>query len=124
MNPINALLAALGVLTAAFVGLWAQVITSVRREAPSPASDARVPTPVGIGIGAVTNFFDTLGIGSFATTTPRWHSFAVVPDRIRPGTRAEADTRPPGGKAFPLTSVHPVDLSAVESRQEAAVGAG
>jgi len=27
------------------------------------------PTPLGIVIGAVTNFFDNLGVGSFATTT-------------------------------------------------------
>lgn len=29
----------------------------------------RNPSPVQLAIGFVTNFFDTLGIGSFATTT-------------------------------------------------------
>src|SRR3954465_1261605 len=121
MNPINALLAALGVLTAAFVGLWAQVITSVRREAPSPASDARVPTPVGIGIGAVTNFFDTLGIGSFATTTAMFRAFAMVPDRIIPGTLNVGRTLPTVVQAFFYISVIPVDVTTLVSMIAAAV---
>ncbi|MDH4260743.1 MAG: permease, partial [Gammaproteobacteria bacterium] len=44
------------------------------------------PDPESIGIGAVTNFFDTLGIGSFATTTA-WVKFrALVPDSFIPAT--------------------------------------
>jgi uncharacterized membrane protein YfcA len=39
-----------------------------------------------IGLGAVTNFFDTLGIGSFATTTA-WIKFRkLVPDSFIPAT--------------------------------------
>jgi uncharacterized membrane protein YfcA len=39
-----------------------------------------------IGLGAVTNFFDTLGIGSFATTTA-WIKFrSLVPDSFIPAT--------------------------------------
>jgi uncharacterized membrane protein YfcA len=39
-----------------------------------------------IGLGAVTNFFDTLGIGSFAPTTA-WLKFrSLVPDRLIPAT--------------------------------------
>ena len=69
MNPITALLAALGVLTAIFVGGWARVIMAVRSggaATASPATDARFPTPLALGTGAVTNFFDTLGIGLYA----------------------------------------------------------
>jgi uncharacterized membrane protein YfcA len=44
------------------------------------------PDPESIGIGAVTNFFDTLGIGSFATTTA-WVKFrGLVPDSFIPAT--------------------------------------
>ena len=37
-------------------------------------------------IGFGTNFFDTLGIGSFATTTTVFRLFGVVPDEQIPGT--------------------------------------
>ena len=39
-----------------------------------------------MALGAVVNFFDTLGIGSFATTTA-WFKFRrMVPDRLIPQT--------------------------------------
>lgn len=37
-------------------------------------------------IGFITNFFDTLGIGSFAQLTAFFKFFKLVPDRIIPGT--------------------------------------
>jgi len=44
------------------------------------------PTLEGVILGAITNFFDTLGIGSFAPTTA-WFKFRrLVPDRILPQT--------------------------------------
>lgn len=44
------------------------------------------PNAESIGLGAVTNFFDTLGIGSFATTTA-WIKFRrMVPDSFIPAT--------------------------------------
>ena len=45
-----------------------------------------VPTLEGVILGAITNFFDTLGIGSFAPTTA-WFKFRkLVPDRLIPPT--------------------------------------
>jgi len=45
-----------------------------------------VPKPEGLVLGAVTNFFDTLGIGSFAPTAA-WFKFRkLVPDRLIPPT--------------------------------------
>ena len=52
------------------------------------AAIARKARPSGEGIilGAITNFFDTLGIGSFAPTTA-WFKFRkLVPDRLIPPT--------------------------------------
>lgn len=121
MNPINVLLAVLGVLTAAFVGGWGKVIASVRGEAPSPATDARFPTPLGLGIGAVTNFFDTLGIGSFATTTALFRAFKMVSDRIIPGTLNAGHTLPTIVQAFIYISVIPVDVTTLVSMIAAAV---
>ena len=37
-------------------------------------------------VGFVTNFFDTLGIGSFAPTTSIWRLRRMVPDELIPGT--------------------------------------
>ena len=74
MNPISALLTVLGALSIAFAGMWGWMVAAARPAsggAPgtNPATDARFPTPLQTAVGAVTNFFDTLGIGSFATTT-------------------------------------------------------
>ncbi len=44
------------------------------------------PTPLHTLIGFVTNFFDTLGIGSFATTTSAFKFWKLVPDQQIPGT--------------------------------------
>ena len=57
------------------------------------ASGAR-PTLETIGLGAIVNFFDTLGIGSFAPTTA-WLKFRkLVPDRILPCTMLVGLTPP------------------------------
>ena len=39
-----------------------------------------------LGIGFVTDFFDTLGIGSFAPTTSLFRLTRAIPDRLIPGT--------------------------------------
>jgi len=44
------------------------------------------PTPLLGAIGFVTDFLDTLGIGSFAVTTSLFKFFRVVPDERIPGT--------------------------------------
>ena len=44
------------------------------------------PNIEAIGLGAVVNFFDTLGIGSFATTTAWLRFRKLVPDRLIPPT--------------------------------------
>ena len=42
------------------------------------------PKPEAIGLGAVTNFFDTLGIGSFAPTTAYMKIRRMAPDSYFP----------------------------------------
>ena len=44
------------------------------------------PTGEAVGVGALTNFFDTLGIGSFAPTTAWLKLRRVVPDSYIPAT--------------------------------------
>lgn len=74
---ITVLLAALAALGIAFTVVL--LGTAAKRNETKPNLEA-------IGLGAVTNFFDTLGIGSFATTTA-WIKFRrMVPDSFIPAT--------------------------------------
>ena len=71
----------------------------------------RVPSQRAAVTGAVTAFFDTLGIGSFATTTSifrRWH---VLDDANLPGTLNVGITLPTVVQAFIYTRLIPVDAT-------------
>src|SRR3954468_14373731 len=52
------------------------------------------PNLEAVGLGAVVNFFDTLGIGSFATTTAWLRFRKLVPDRLIPPTLIAGLTPP------------------------------
>lgn len=52
----------------------------------TPRSASTTPFPILLGLGAAANFFDTLGIGSFATTTAALRLGRVMPDENIPGT--------------------------------------
>src|SRR5690242_13496827 len=53
-----------------------------------------LPTPEALILGAVVNFFDTFGIGSFAQTTA-WMKFRkMVPDKLIPPTMISGLTPP------------------------------
>jgi uncharacterized membrane protein YfcA len=126
MNPITALLAALGALALAFAGLWASAVASARRTSGgrvegNPATDARFPSPLQIAVGFFTNFFDALGIGSFATTTATFRALRMVPDRIIPGTLNAGHTLPTVVQAFIFTKLIPVDVLTLVAMIAAAV---
>jgi uncharacterized membrane protein YfcA len=124
MNPITALMSALGVLTAVFIAGWARAVMTVRSlgsRQPSPATDARFPSPMMVVLGFVTNFFDALGIGSFATSTAAFRLFKMVPDRVIPGTLNAGHTLPTIAQAFIFTSIIPVDVVTLFSMIAAAV---
>jgi uncharacterized membrane protein YfcA len=83
-SPKNILLAAMLGLTAVFVAVW---IASARtRRAGDAGGESASPGLLHLAIGFVTNFFDTLGIGSFATTTTMYRLWRLVPDQLIPGT--------------------------------------
>jgi len=122
MNPITGLIAALWALTAVFVAAWGRIVMAVRRERPgTPATDARFPTPLGMGVGFIANFLDTLGIGSFATTTAMFRGFKMVPDRIIPGTLNAGHTLPTITEALLYIAIIPVDVVTLFSMIAAAV---
>jgi uncharacterized membrane protein YfcA len=79
MSPASVIFySAIGIATLAFVA------GAVRAARHYP--DKRRPTLIEIVIGAVVNFFDALGIGSFATTTALCKVLKLVPDENIPGT--------------------------------------
>src|SRR5271169_6733446 len=69
---------ALGLAAVAFI--IGAVRDARRRE------DRRWPKPIELAVGLVTDFFDTLGIGSFAPTTAIYKLRRMVPDELIPGT--------------------------------------
>lgn len=71
-----------------------------------PAGAGR-PGAVDAAIGFGTNFFDTLGIGSFAPTTAIFRLWRLVPDELIPGTLIV-------GHALPVLAQALFFISAVE----------
>jgi uncharacterized membrane protein YfcA len=59
-----------------------------------------VPSVYETFVGAVTNFFDTLGIGSYATTTTLYRARRTIDDRVLPGTLTIGHTIPTFAEAF------------------------
>ena len=62
-----------------------------------------------LGIGFITNFFDTLGIGSFAQQTALFKFFKLVNDRLIPGTMNVGNTIPTVLQAFIFMNVFRVE---------------
>jgi uncharacterized membrane protein YfcA len=99
LTPLGGLLTALGGFSAYYVTMWWSAITKA-----TPRESA-----LELGTGFVTNFFDTLGIGSFAPTTSIYKFFKMVPDRLIPGTLNVGHTIPTIAEAFIYTAVIQVD---------------
>jgi len=70
-----------------------------------------VPTALQSGIGFVTAFFDTLGIGSFATTTAVYKLRNMVPVKLIPGTLNVGHALSTIAQAFIYTKLVPVDAT-------------
>src|SRR5215510_618277 len=95
---------ALGGFAAFYLITWLSAIRQ-RRDGESIA-----PDPIRTGIGFVTNFFDTLGIGSFATTTSFYKLRNLVKDEIIPGTLNVGHTLPTIAQAFIYIAIIDVDM--------------
>ena len=99
MTPLGGLLTALAVFTVFYVTVWWSAVT---RSTPRESA-------LELGTGFVTNFFDTLGIGSFAPTTAIFKFFKMVPDNLIPGTLNVGHTLPTIAQAFIYTVAIQVD---------------
>ena len=80
-GPRVALLVSIGLL-----GLWFLRALLIRLRQAAGRRRAWAPSAGTSITGFVTTFFDTLGIGSFATTTTIFRTWHLVPDELIPGT--------------------------------------
>ena len=106
-NPKLILFVALGAIAAMFIGVWARALKAGKRSGNGP----EWPGPLQTAIGFVTNFFDTLGIGSYAPTTALFRFFRLVPDEKIPGTLTLGHTLPTIIQAFIFTAIVSVDFT-------------
>ena len=109
----TALLVALAALAIVFIVRWRVAASlGVRSESQS----TKRPSLLQIAIGFVTDFFDTLGIGSFATTTTVYKLLRVIPDERIVGTLLVGHSLPVVVQAFiflVVVRVDPVVLAAL-----------
>ena len=81
-------------LTAILLIIGAAIVYYAAILTRAAVAQKAVPNLEALILGAVVNFFDALGIGSFATTTA-WMKFRrMVPDRLIPPTMAMYDDQP------------------------------
>jgi uncharacterized membrane protein YfcA len=100
MSLITALFAALAVFGIYYAYIFYKGITVAGAEG-QPVK----PTALGIAIGAVTNFFDNFGVGSFATTTSIFRATDTVRDEKIPGTLNVGHTIPTFVEAIAATAL-------------------
>jgi uncharacterized membrane protein YfcA len=74
-----------------------------------PGRSERTPTLLELLIGFASNLLDTLGIGSFATTTAIFRLLRLVPDELIPGTLVVGHALPVVTQALFFISVVSVD---------------
>jgi uncharacterized membrane protein YfcA len=100
MSLITALFTVLGLFVVYYAIILARGIKVARADG-TPVK----PNAMAIGTGAFANFFDTLGIGSFATTTTIFRWTNEVRDEKMPGTLNVGHTVPTFVEAFTLTAL-------------------
>ena len=103
----DVLLLALGLVTAAYLFILGRALMRARDAAEADGSPR--PTLGAIATGAFANFWDTLGIGSFATSTSIFRQWKMVRDEWIPGTLNVGHTIPTIVQAFIYTTIVPVD---------------
>jgi uncharacterized membrane protein YfcA len=114
-SPKAILFALLTLLGMLFVTVWVVIERGRARGQPV------LLTPLQLAIGFLTDFLDTLGVGSFATTTSLFKLGGVVADENIPGTLNVGHTVPTFAEAFIFILVVAVDMKTLASMIGAAV---
>jgi uncharacterized membrane protein YfcA len=118
MNIVKiGLLATLALVALAYAVRW----WWLERSRATSAPQGRTPRVADLAVGFVTNFFDTLGIGSFAPTTAYFKLRARMPDDEIPGTLNTGQALPTVAQALIFIATVSVDLTTLVSMILAAV---
>ena len=112
------LLSTLALTALAYIGRWWALERSRGRSADPRAGTPRCSDAL---VGFITNFFDTLGIGSFAPTTAYFKLLARMPDEEIPGTLNAGQALPTMTQALIFIATVSVDLTTLVSMIIAAV---
>lgn len=100
----TALFIALAIVAASFALFW---FLEVRKRHSGPVT---APGLVDVLIGFATNFLDTLGVGSYATTSSLFKLLRLVPDEQIPGTMNAGHAMPTVCEAFIYIALVQVDM--------------
>lgn len=82
MEPKNILILLLIAIAIAYHAFW----YFTERQRRGRRTESIKPRPIAMGVAFIANFFDTLGIGSYATTTSMSKLWNVMRDERIPGT--------------------------------------
>jgi len=108
-DPKTVLLVLLAILAAIFTVAWARGLRRSPRRGGEAGTEPGPPSLLQLVVGAVADFFDTLGIGSFATTTSLFKLLRMVPDRLIPGTLNVGHALPSVAQALIFIAIVEVD---------------
>jgi uncharacterized membrane protein YfcA len=111
------LVTTLALVAVAYIGRW----WTLERARGRNSAAADRPRFTDALVGFVTNFFDTLGIGSFAPTTAYFKLRARMPDEQIPGTLNTGQALPTMTQALIFIATVSVDLTTLVSMIAAAV---
>jgi uncharacterized membrane protein YfcA len=100
----DALFVALGIITVGFL----VALTRALRQRAAAGEQVRPTLAISI-ISFIANFWDTLGIGSFATTTSMIRQWRLIPDERMPGSLNVGYVMPTVLQAYIYTKTVPVD---------------
>ncbi|MEA3140352.1 MAG: hypothetical protein QOK23_2521 [Gammaproteobacteria bacterium] len=106
-----ALLSALALISLGYIGRW----WWLEHARAALEGGGRSPRLMDGLVGFVTNFFDTLGIGSFAPTTAYFKLRARMPDDEIPGTLNAGQALPTVTQALIFIATVSVDLTTLAS---------
>jgi uncharacterized membrane protein YfcA len=107
----------------AFAILWARLLraSDPGNRSEEPGTETGSPPGTSLGIGALTDFFDTLGVGSFAPTTSLFRFLSLVPDRLIPGTLNVGHALPSVAQALVFIAIVEVETRTLALMIAAAV---
>src|SRR5262249_39034247 len=109
LDPLTLLFVLLALVATGFAGFWARELRAPGSTTAEPGTEPGSPPAASIGIGGLTDFFDTLGVGSFASTTALFKFLGLVPDRLIPGTVTVVHELPSVAHALTFSAIVEVE---------------